>query len=186
MKNNLHTLHPRQIPTTLKFIKSEFFHYGLHAIKSLLRCLASEPGSFKQKNHLLVAAISFERMSCLVYRGKNGNYRKPPIEEYITYTFEGFAETPEEIIYQLNKCDMAPASAEHMHRIIWKISDLICPMMSCLSEQAFVSEYAYAIEYVILHDGNLPKPKIPLLFPINYPDYNYREGIANEIKDYEI
>lgn len=186
MKNNLYTLHPGQIPTTRKIIKSEFFHYGLRAINSLLRCLASEPGSFEQKNHLLVAAISFERISCLVYRGNDGNYRKPPVEKYTADIFEAFAETPEEIICRLNKYDVSPSSAEHIHRMIWKISDLICPMMSCISEQAFVSEYAYAIEYVILHDGNLPKPEIPLLFPTNYPDYNYRENIANEIKYYEI
>ena len=98
MKNNLRTLHPKQIPTTLKIIKSEFFHYGLHAINSLLRCLASRPDSFERKNHLLVAAILFERISCFVYRGNDGSYRKPPVEKYITYIFEGFAETPEEIM----------------------------------------------------------------------------------------
>ena len=58
-------------------------------------------------------------------------------------------------------------------------------MMECITEQAFVSEYAYAIEYVIRHNGNLPKPEIKWMFPTNYEDYNYTEGIAKEIGEFE-
>lgn len=71
--------------------------------------------------------------------------------------------------------------AEHIHKLIWQVADLVCPMMECITEQAFVSEYAYAIEYVIRHDGDLPKPEIGWMFPTNYEDYKYTEGIAKEI-----
>ena len=35
---------------------------------------------------------------------------------------------------------------------------------------------SYAIDYVIRHRCDLPKPEIDELFPKNYPDYNYYEG----------
>lgn len=75
--------------------------------------------------------------------------------------------------------------AEHIFRLVWQVADIVCPMMACVCEQAFVSEYAYAIEYVIRHNVEFPKPEITLLFPGNYPDYNYSEGIAEEIREYE-
>ena len=42
-------------------------------------------------------------------------------------------------------------------------------------------KYAYAIEYVLRHDGDLPKPDITHMFPTNHPDYHYDRGIAVEI-----
>ena len=59
-------------------------------------------------------------------------------------------------------------------------------MMACVTEQAFVSEYAYAIEYVIKHDGKLLKPEIAELFPTNYPDYDFQSGIAEIIRRFEL
>ena len=67
-----------------------------------------------------------------------------------------------------------------------QIADLVCPMMACNVEQAFVSDYAYVIEYVIHHNGDMPKPKILELFPTNYPDYEYDAGIAKTINDYDV
>ena len=58
-------------------------------------------------------------------------------------------------------------------------------MMACMEEQAFMSEYAYAIDYVIRHDFDLPKPDMVLLFPKNYSDYRYSEGpLIDKIGDY--
>ena len=45
--------------------------------------------------------------------------------------------------------------------------------------------YAYAIDYVIWHRCDLPKPDIDGLFPRNYPDYNYWEGLlVGKVNEY--
>ena len=58
-------------------------------------------------------------------------------------------------------------------------------MMACMGDQAFISEFAYAIDYVIHHDGDLEKPVIRNLFPQNYSDFRYQEGIGDEVSRYE-
>ena len=134
---------------------------------------------------MVVTAILFEQISRLIYFNRDGDCRKPPVEKYYKEIFEGHAETPDEVfdkIKRYGECDFK--KAEYVYKLVWQIADLVCPMMACLCEQAFVSEYAYAIEYVIKHNGDLPKPEIMILFPMNYPDYKYSEGIAEEIRRY--
>ena len=83
------------------------------------------------------------------------------------------------------RCGVTREKADHIYKLVWQVADLVCPMMACEVEQAFISEYAYAIEYVIQHNGDLPKPEISILFPSNYSDYHYQEGIAETIRNYE-
>ena len=186
MRKNLDDyLHPKQIPTKKSVISHELWSMANAAIDSLLKCLASPDNSFKQKNYLIAAASMLERISCLVYRSKDGEYRKLPIKSYYKEIFEGRAETPEEVDDIIARYGVHSKDAVKIHKLVWQIADLVCPMIACISEQAFVSEYAYAIEYVIQHDGNLPKPNITLLFPDNYPEYHFGEGIARELEKYE-
>ena len=184
MRHDSFALHPGQIPTNLKTIKVELFHNGLAAIRSLLKCLSNEPSSYEQMNNMIVVATLFERISCLVYRGKDGTYRKPPVNVYTREIVEGWVETPEEVFDHVRLYGVTAEKAEHIYKLVWQIADLVCPMMACPDEQAFVSEYAYAIEYVIQHDGDLPKPEITELFPVNYFDYHYQNGIAETIRKY--
>ena len=173
--------HPNQIPTSLSVISFSSFQYGVKALRSLLLYLTDSPDSPKRMNHLVVAASLFERVSCLIYRGKDGQYRKPPEQKYKKELFESFAETQEEIAYNC-KQQISSGEAEQFFRIIWNIADLVCPMMANINEQAFVSEYVYAIEYAIKHSGDLPKPVILSLFPNNYPDYDpYESGTLADI-----
>ena len=57
-----------------------------------------------------------------------------------------------------------------MRVTIRRIADTVCPMMACMDEQGFVSEYAYAIDYVIkvsgvrISDGSPPKTPAKPLF----------------------
>ena len=178
-------LHPKQIPTKAYAVKRQLWELGFKAIYSLLYCLSSEPGSFEQKNHMILAAILFERISCPVYIGKDGYPRKPPASKYYHEIFEGWAETPKEIYDRIGSRGVTLERAERIHKLVWQIADLVCPMMACDDEQMFVGEYAYAIEYVIRHGGDLPKPEIKHVFPQNYPDYDYMKGIAEEIGGYE-
>ncbi|MBO7424538.1 MAG: hypothetical protein J6U23_02570 [Clostridiales bacterium] len=136
----------------------------------------------------MIAAIILENIGTLVYKGSDGIYRKLSDKTYRTSLFESSAETPEEIreyIVGYNKI-LTEAESKHIHKTIRQISDLVSPMLTCMSEQGFVSEYAYAIDYVIRHNGNLAPPVIGHFFPSNYPDYKYDEGIAVEIRKYEI
>lgn len=69
--------------------------------------------------------------------------------------------------------------------IRWDIKDKMLSAQSNMSEQAFVSEYAYAIDYVIRRGRDLPKPDIAELFPRNYSDYNYWEGpLVDKVREY--
>ena len=174
--------HFGQIPTNLKTIRTEIFDKGRLATDALLEGLVSEPNSFRQKNLIIAAAMFFERISCLVYFGKGGRCQKPPVSCYYHNMFEPDAESPEEVYNRVN--DITEEKAKHIHKLIWQIADIVCPMMAYIGEQAFISEYAYAIEYVIMHNGDLPKPEMETVFPTNYSDYHYEDGIAGEIREY--
>ncbi len=78
-----------------------------------------------------------------------------------------------------------PEGAALIHKEMWQIADLVCPKMACETERGFISEYAYDIDYVIRRKGDLPKPEVRLLFPQNYEDYHYTEGVAKEIEKFE-
>ena len=174
-------IHWRQIPTKKRVIKTYLGGISHNANSALLRALTSEQGSYYQKNKIVIDAALFERLSCLVYRGSDGPYHKLPDKEYRRGLFEAWAETLDEVCHLLGK-RFTLADAEHIHKLIWQVADLVCPMMALESEQFFVGEYAYAIEYVIRHDGVLPKPEIKRGVPSNYKDYNDNEGIAEEIE----
>lgn len=185
MKQLLSLPHNGQIPTLMKAIKLEIWDKDLQIIYSLIRCLLSPLDSAAYKNNLIIAASLLERISCLVYRGKDGTYRKPSPKKYAKEIFERYAETVEEVSEKADRNGNKEKDAAHMHEILWKIADLVCPMMACITEQAFTSQYAYAIDYVIRHDGDLPKPEMEEIFPANYPEFRYMEGIGKEINKYK-
>lgn len=177
-------LHPKQIPTKKYIIERELSTIGSDAATALLDCLLSEPNGNEQKNNIIAVAFLLEFVSRLIYRDKNGVYRKLPVEKYYKNIFEGYAEDPDEFFSRAEESGykITHEKAEHIHKLVWQIADIVCPMIVCTDEQAFVSEYAYAIEYVIRHDGNLPKPEMHGLFPKNYADYRYEDGIAEEMR----
>lgn len=176
MRKKYTDLHYGQIPTLKKAIRDELSKSGITAIFSLMRCFTYDIDRIDYMIQVLVTANYLERMSCLVYRGADGVYSKLPTQKYKESIFEGRAEFPQEVYEVISKYGVSEAEAELIHKMIWQIADLVCPMIACMSEQAFVSEYAYAIDYVIRHRCDLPKPEIDELFPKNYPDYNYYEG----------
>ena len=186
MRNKRDVIHMGQIPTKLGTVKSEIFNQGTKAIHSLFNCLVSEQNSFRQKNHIVITAALFERISCLVYYGKEGYYQKPTADKYSREIFKRFAETPEEVYDRIKRYGATKEKADRIYKLVWQVADLICPMMACVVEQASIGEYAYAIEYVIRHNGDLPKPEISILFPSNYADYRCQGGIAETIRYYEV
>lgn len=178
-------LHYGQIPTIYQAIKDELWKSGTDAILSLLRCFIYDVDSNDYMIQVFLTANYLERISCLVYKGKDGEYKKLSENKYKKFIFEGSAETPREIYDIIQKYRVSETEAEWIHKMVWQIADLVCPMIACMSEQAFVSEYAYAIDYVIRHGRDLPKPDIAELFPRNYSDYNYREGsLVDKVNKY--
>lgn len=189
MKRHERYLHPNQIPTTRKVLLYELRDKGHRAMMSLFRCFTCERGSEEYKRRVFVTAMYLERISCPVYLGQDGDYRKLTAEKYKQHIFEGHAELPEEVTDMLPKLGY-PVSADEaarIHKMIWLIADIVCPMIACTHEQGFISEYAYAIDYVISHDGDIERPVMDGgLFPRNYSDYRYQEGIAAEVMRYEV
>lgn len=177
MRKKYADLHYGQIPTLKKTIRDELSKSGIAAIYSLMRCFTYDMDSIDYMIQVLVTANYLERISCLVYKGTDGVYRKLPTQKYKESIFESRAELPEEVYDIIKEYGVSETEAELIHKMIWQIADLVCPMIACMSEQAFVSEYAYAIDYVIRHRCDLPKPEIDELFPRNYPDYHYYEGL---------
>ena len=169
-------LHYGQIPTLYQALKSELSISGTAAFFSLLRCFTYNVDSNDYMIQVLLTANYLERISCLVYKSNDGKYKKLSENKYKKAIFESYEETPHELYDRIQKYRISETEAEWIHKMIWQIADLVCPMIACMSEQAFVSEYAYAIDYVIRRGCDLPKPDIAELFPRNYSDYNYREG----------
>lgn len=165
-------LHPGQIPTTRAAIRRELWDKSYDIITVLLKCISLAPDSCGFINQAVVAASLLERVSCLVYQGKDGVWRKLPEKDYKKAIFEAYTETKEEVAERLS----VHGDAARAFKTLWNIADLVCPMLACVTEQAFVSEYAYAIEYAVRHVGDLPKPVIGTLFPTNYPDYDSTQG----------
>lgn len=178
-------LHYGQIPTLYQALKNELSKSGTAAILSLLRCFTYDVDSNDYVLQVLLTANYLERISCLVYKSSDGKYKKLSENKYKKAIFESYAETPHEIYDRIQKYRVSETEAEWIHKMIWQIADLVCPMIACMSEQAFVSEYAYAIDYVIRRGRDLPKPDIAELFPRNYSDYNYWEGsLVDKVKEY--
>ena len=185
MRTKYTDLHYGQVPTLYQALKNEVWKSGTAAIFSLLKCFAYDVDSDDYMIQVLVTAGYLERISCLVYKGSDGAYKKLPAEKYKKDIFESCAEFPQEIYERVQTYGVSAADAERIHKMVWQIADLVCPMIACMSEQAFVSEYVYAIDYVIRHRYDLPKPDIDSLFPRNYPDYNYWEGLlVDKVNEY--
>ncbi len=178
-------LHYGQIPTLYQALKSELSKSGTAAIFSLLRCFTYDVDSNDYMIQVFLTANYLERISCLVYKGKDRKYKKLSENKYKKVIFESYAEIPQEIYDRIREYGISETEAELIHKMVWQIADLVCPMIACMSEQAFVSEYAYAIDYVIRHGRDLPKPDIAVLFPRNYSDYNCWEGtFVDKVKKY--
>lgn len=131
-------------------------------------------------------------LSKLVYKGKDGVVKLKP-NRYRKEIFDPLAETPDEVkrILERKKKDDSSKSiltdhAEQVFRCLQIIERLWCTSMACVCEQIYIPELAYAFDYVIMNRGKLPAPEFQgdwSMFPQNYKDYNYTEGLAEYFED---
>jgi hypothetical protein len=101
--------------------------------------------------------------------------------------FDGRAETKEEVEDLLLRCGgVSEISTDQVMRRLYFIEKLWCGSISCLHEQIYIPELAYAFDYVIRHKGEIPEPAYTgaeHLFPSNYKNYEYLEGIAKDFEE---
>lgn len=133
-------------------------------------------------------------LSKLVYWGKKG-VCKLTAEEYKKGLFDPHAENFREICDALASVDKNYSNLDmreykdFFQDLIWSfmlIKDLWCKNIACLYEQVYIPELAYAFEYIVERKGDLPWPDIEgnsSLFPGNYENYNYTEGIAERFQE---
>lgn len=82
------------------------------------------------------------------------------------------------LIVSLQKTlQLNPRDIDYVYNCLQFIELLWCQMISCRIEQVFISELAYAADYVISRKGNIESPAFVSysLFPQNYNDFHYEE-----------
>ena len=133
-------------------------------------------------------------LSRLVYKGRRG-FCKLSAEEYRRKLFEAHAGSTQEIYDSLvavdrsyRKCSQETDNVlfEDLQKSYNIIKTIWCKSLACISEQIYIPEIAYAFEYIVDRKGNLPQPEIQEglgLFPSNYVDYDYTEGVAKRFEE---
>ena len=172
---DIYLKHEKQISTTYRIIKEQLNMYDEIIPMMLVKCIAEKDGD-NYFNDLFFVSSYLERLSRLVFGDEHWYADKPNISDYKEILFEHSAENIQEIKYILNKkLKITEADPQKTHKTLWQIADIVCHMMACLTEQAFVKEYAYAIDYVIKNTDSIEKPEMNGLFPTNYKDFNGKD-----------
>ena len=184
--------HYGQILTTKKTIAS-FIDDIERSVTHNAVCLLST-GIIDQDDHLKLYATcsGLYFLSRLVYRDKDGNIRKLDFEQYRKGLFDPHAETVEEVGSILKAYRGVhirrgiKADPEKIFDMLKKLESIWCNSISRLSEQIYIPELAYELEYVFRKGRNLPFPEYHSknrLFPDNYNDFEYATGIAGYFED---
>ena len=133
-------------------------------------------------------------LSRLVYKGKKG-VCKLLAENYQKSLFGPHAENLDEICDVLVSVDRDYLERnvekgldyfETLQRCFDLIKVIWSKNLACINEQIYIPELAYAFEYVTERKGKLPLPEFQErieLFPKNYINYNYTEGIAKHFEE---
>lgn len=178
--------HYGQILTTKATIHNYFWEIDSFVDKGLLYCIANGPNDPKYKTVLYATCSKLHFLSKLVYKSKHGIV-KLPIKTYRHNLFIGYLETEEEVADMLGDMHIDKNRAAYVYKCLQPMELLLCGMIGCLYEQPFISELVYAVDYVIQRDGEMEMPVFCSkadLFPKNYKDFNYCEGIAKDIEEF--
>ena len=177
--------HGGQILTTKRGIR-DFCRGNVEMIacNALVFCIAAGPGHPDYVDVLYAASSRLYMLDLLVYQSKDGIV-KPDARWYCKQLFQGFLETPEEAAERAERLGFSEENKALLFRQVKRITALWCGMLSKYGEITFAYEFAYGADYVIRRNGKLPPPEFPesqgLLFPTNYPDFHYWEGIGAHI-----
>lgn len=180
--------HYGQIVTTRKTIEMFAYDIELPITDNTIAVIINGLNCHDSLMRLYATCARLYYLSRLVYRGKSG-ICKLSSKRYRELIFEPHAETPEEIGETIEKMRKSGVIVKHNDndcygtdtiRCLNIIEELWCGAISCVNEQIYIPELAYAMEYVIQNNGELPMPVFSDCspFPSNYENYRYTEGIA--------
>lgn len=179
--------HAGQILTTQKTILNHICEIAFDVSQNTVLLIAV--GKNTPDYHLRLYSVSSKLyyLSKLVYHGKNG-IEKLSAKRYGEKLFEGLTETKEEIADILRRynnhlklnIEITGTLIDYTFHCLQLVKALWCTFIACCIEQAFISEFAYAFEYVVKNKGELPMPEYnnPSFLPNNYKDFHYTEDIA--------
>lgn len=151
--------------------------------RGLLYCIVNGMDDTQYQSVLHAACSKLWFLSKMVYRSKNGIV-KLPIKTYETELFDGMLETEEEVADHLGYMKLDKSRSGYAYKCLQPIKQLLCHMIGCEAEQVFVSELVYAVDYVLRRNGEVEAPIFDRpcdLFPSNYKDFHYNEGIGKDI-----
>lgn len=180
--------HLGQVITTKKIIKEAMWEAGFPVSKNTVCLLHTGIDTQDRILRLFAVCSTLEFVGKMIYRGKDG-LKKLNCSEYDYWLFEtrsGTQEEIEEILNRENREKENRVTVDEIERVYGKyqiLRALWVRFLSCLSEIAFLYEYAYAFDYVCKHTG-IPMPEYKdydgyrAMFPCNYSDFNYTEGIG--------
>ena len=177
-------VHFRQIPTTRSGIENEIYDVEFTITNSLLRCFLYDIGSDEYMNHLMMVAMRLDTLSRMVYKAKNG-YKKLPERKYKEILFEWWAGTPQDVYERSRLYKKIKIDSEQVYKKLYQIADLICPMLASEERSYIINDYAYSIDFIIRHKGNLPAPTINGSLMPKYLGYDYKKStMAKMIAEY--
>lgn len=120
-------------------------------------------------------------LSKLVYLDES-KIKKLEEIQYMNNLFNLMELEIDDVIEILRLNNFKTANSDQLKEILdcYNILKLIwCREIACPYEQIYISELAYAYDYVVKRKGKLPKPEFQgkcSLFPTNYENYNYGES----------
>ena len=159
--------HAGQIITTRRTIIRFLWDIELSVTDNTIWLIANGVNGSDGKLRLYATCARLYYLSRLVYKGKDG-IRKLDTKRYRKELFEGSAETKEEVKHVMMErrkqgeksvSNISDDAVERTYRCLNCIAELWCRNIACLYEQIYIPEMAYEFDYVLKHDGNLPKPE---------------------------
>lgn len=180
--------HYGQVLTTRAIIRTALYEISDHVDRGLLYCIANGPNDTEYLPVLYAVCAKLWFVSKLVYKSKNGIV-KLPTKIYQAELFDGRLETEEEIVDHLERMHLDTNRSGYVYKCLQPIKQLLCRMISCKTEQVFIFELVYAVDYVLRRDGDMEAPVFispTALFPDNYRDFCYSEGIAEDVQRIEM
>ena len=187
MVKESHLIHPNQIITTKRIIKTVLWEASLEVSHGTVTLLHT--GLNTKEDYLRLFSISarLEHLGKLLYKGKEG-IKKPEPKEYDYWLFEVRSDTRDEIRGILDRdyfatgvCKIEDCEIEDIYRMYQVLRKIWVRMVSNVDEVADIDEYAYAFEYVCNHGPDAALPEYTRdggMFPCNYEDFDYTKGVA--------
>lgn len=179
MPKKIELLHDGQILTSRTCILEYMSSINSSISTGLLYCVATGKENKEYKIKLYGICLKLWFLSKMVYRSQK-DITKLPFKIYKHILFDETIESVEEISDFLSYKKFDYSDSEYIYKCIQPIELLWCQMIGCRIEQVYISELAYAADYVISRKGEVDPPIFHKysLFPQNYEDFHYQEGIA--------